>query len=398
MPEQHALYMNAASAPCRAVLLHHHLVADAFGPLELIEVDLANREYTPNFLQCNPLHTVPTLVTPWGSLWESRAILRYIEASLPCPRLSPSGLYARAVVDRLLDWDLGTLYRAVSDIVYPAVFGGVSPSHDNLDALTAAVQFLNERQLGDGRPYLCGASLSIADISIAMTLSLLRLVDLEQLDNVPNMSMWLYRMTEIDGYGEIDRPFQAWIDQIHGSPRRGVKSPRRGVKSLIADVQAAHPSHALELDEQAFLGEEAPSLNDTIVAAVEQDAATVEQFQQDYAAQASSPPTPEESQLSPLEHARRELETHGGSVEGGRNTWTHLVAGIGRSAGVDVDVWILEMQAWNDRVNMPPLPREEVESIVRQSYARSRELHSNGPDTPTTSADGRPLDKDAPPP
>lgn len=214
MPEQtHTLYVSPASAPCRAVLLHAHL-CERRPELEVIEVDLSEGDHkTPEFLRNNPLHCVPTLVTPWGPLWESRSIMRYLEALLPEPRLYPIAAYHRAVVDRLLDWDLGTLYRTISSIVYPKVFRDEDPSSDDLDKLNDATRFLDQKQLGDGRAFLTGAVPTIADISCAMTLSLLRLIGLE-VDDVPRMTQWTERVALLDGFDQVDAPFQTWVDSL----------------------------------------------------------------------------------------------------------------------------------------------------------------------------------------
>lgn len=214
MPE-HKLYVAPASAPCRAVLLHHRLIGPTAPELEVVHVDLSAQDHPePELLRNNPLHCVPTLVTPWGPLWESRSIMRYLESIIPEPRLYPTSVYHRAVVDRLLDWDLGSLYRAVSSIVYPQVFGDAKdPINEDLAALDRATRFLDDKQLGDGRAFLTGSAPTVADLSCAMTLSLLRLIRLE-LDDVPNMAAWQQRVSELDGFAEIDVPFQAWVDSL----------------------------------------------------------------------------------------------------------------------------------------------------------------------------------------
>lgn len=62
--------------------------------------------------QLNPQHTVPTLVDGDFSLWESRAISRYLISKYGKDNnsLYPSDPQTRAVVDQRLDFDLGTLY------------------------------------------------------------------------------------------------------------------------------------------------------------------------------------------------------------------------------------------------------------------------------------------------
>lgn len=216
MPE-FTLYMAPASAPCRAVLLHHSLLGGMAPDLEIVPLDIADGAHkTPELLRNNPLHTVPTLVTPWGPLWESRAIMRFMESLCPETVGYPTATFHRAVVDRLLDWDLGTLYRCVSSIVYPKAYQDEEPAPHFLDALNDATRFLDQKQLGDGRAFLTGNTWTIADLSCHMTLSLLRLINLE-VDDIPRIAEWNARMLQLPGWGQIDGPFRAWIDDIQGA-------------------------------------------------------------------------------------------------------------------------------------------------------------------------------------
>ena len=179
MPE-FTLYMAPASAPCRAVLFHHSLLGPGAPELDIVQVDLSpDAPKLPDLLRSNPLHKVPTLVTPWGPLWESRAIMRFLESLCPEPVGYPLATFHRASVDRLLDWDLGTLFLCVSGIVYPQVMKNEEPDPKLLDQLNEATRFLDQKQLGDGRAFLTGNSWTIADLSCHMTLSLLRLIELE---------------------------------------------------------------------------------------------------------------------------------------------------------------------------------------------------------------------------
>ena len=62
---------------------------------------------------------VPTFVDTDGFvIWESRAIAAYlIQSRAPDSPLYPSDLKKRITVDKFLHYDLGTLYRAISDVV-----------------------------------------------------------------------------------------------------------------------------------------------------------------------------------------------------------------------------------------------------------------------------------------
>ena len=236
MPEL-KLFVAPASAPCRAVLLHHHLLGDNAPVLDIHPVDLAQNEHkSPEFLRHNPLHSVPTLVTPWGPLWESRAIMRLIESLSPEPGGYPLESFHRAVVDRLLDWDLGTLYRTISTIVYPKAFRGEDPSADDLDKLSDAMRFLDQKQLGDGRLFLTGNTWTIADVSCHMTMSLLRLIGLE-IDDIPRVTEWNARIAALPGYAEIDAPFVSWIESLQS----GTDAPR-AEEAVASEAASTEPS------------------------------------------------------------------------------------------------------------------------------------------------------------
>nr|ANS56587.1 glutathione S-transferase delta2 [Micromelalopha troglodyta] len=136
------LYYLPASAPCRVVLL----VAAALDiQLNLKLVNLMDGDqFKPDFLKLNPQHTVPTIVDDGFSLWESRAISRYLvnkyggESSL-----YPQDPKARALVDLRLDFDLGTLYPRFGEYFYPQAFGGAKADEAKLKKLEEALVFLN---------------------------------------------------------------------------------------------------------------------------------------------------------------------------------------------------------------------------------------------------------------
>lgn len=248
MPE-FTLYQAPASARCRAVLLHHRLLGQTAPELELVEVDDSpEAPRLPDLLRNNPLYTLPTLVTPWGPLWESRTIMRFIESLCPEPVGYPLATFHRASVDRLLDWDLGTLsprlvraFDTEGDLV-PEM---VADFHD-------AMMFLERKQLGDGRAFLTGNAWTIADLSCHMTLSLLRLLGV-QLGDVPRVDEWNARMRALPGWDEIDAPFQALLEpsddavSADGTPHEPESQP--------ADIAATNEREELQPRDNVELEE-----------------------------------------------------------------------------------------------------------------------------------------------
>jgi glutathione S-transferase len=126
-----------------------------------------NNTQTPEYLKMNPNAKVPTLVDGDLVIWESNTILRYLAAKASSP-LYPADLAQRTHVERWMDWQLATLSGP-----YVAVFQGskLEPKDRAADypaqakALGEALSILDKSLAG--KPWLAGASMSIADVCLA---------------------------------------------------------------------------------------------------------------------------------------------------------------------------------------------------------------------------------------
>ncbi|XP_060802263.1 glutathione S-transferase domain-containing protein DDB_G0274223-like [Amyelois transitella] len=180
------LYYTDGSAPCRLVLL----VAAALDVhLNLMPVDLrAGEQFTPEFLKLNPQHTVPTIVDGEFSLWESRAISRYLVNQYgKGSSLYPEDPKARALVDQRLDFDLGVLYPRFANYFYPTLFGGTKADEAQHKKLEEALVFLNTF-LAD-QTYAAGPQLTLADLSLVATVSTIDVAGIS-LEQYPNVVKW----------------------------------------------------------------------------------------------------------------------------------------------------------------------------------------------------------------
>lgn len=214
----HTLYIDPISAPCRAAHLHLVLLnatpAGRLLDVEIQPISLFRGEHkTDAFLSINPRHTVPTLVTPFGTLLESRAIMKYLGELLTLIDPSaetyyPRYLYQRARVHELLDWDLGTFYKAVGAAVYPSFSGGEATS-DQLAAVLDVVEHIENHLLAQ-QPFLCGDTPTIADISIAMGMSMLELPEIMPPD-CPRVDAWMGRLRAAPGWDLVNAPFAEFV-------------------------------------------------------------------------------------------------------------------------------------------------------------------------------------------
>merc|ERR1711990_727493 len=207
-PKRHKmeLFSHPISPPARACEATFKFAKVDF---KLTDLDLFKGEQnTPEFLAINPAHCVPTLKDGDFAIWESRAIMQYIcNKSVPDSSLYPSDPKLRAKVDFLLNWDLGELYASIMTSLYPTL--GFRPMPKDLEAENKKyhdkLQFMNDHLI-KGK-FLTGDDVTIADISIAMSLSMPTLMN-QNFDKYQKVSAWLKTMNEFPEMKEVDARFQ----------------------------------------------------------------------------------------------------------------------------------------------------------------------------------------------
>lgn len=132
-------------------------------------VDLGKGEHmSPDFLNLNPNHQVPSLVTPNLTLHESNAIMRYLCNKHSLDTWYPLEAEPRAKVDQWLDWIQCRLSPAVVDIVLNRVFLGdkgdqaaIKRGQEALLELTSVLEDTLSKT-----SYIAGDTPSIADLAL----------------------------------------------------------------------------------------------------------------------------------------------------------------------------------------------------------------------------------------
>lgn len=105
------IYYQSGSPPCTYV----RVVAKKVGvDVNLKTINLmAKEQLKPEFVEINPLHTVPTLNDNGFVLWESRAIAFYlVDTYAPDSPLYPKDTRKRAEVNKLVFFESATFYQA----------------------------------------------------------------------------------------------------------------------------------------------------------------------------------------------------------------------------------------------------------------------------------------------
>ena len=173
----------------------HVVLLEKSIPHEKTLVDLPTGEQRqPAYLARNPYGRVPVIDDDGFVLYESAAIMMYLEATRLQPPLLPADVRDKAQVDmhlRLCDLQFAQPMRA---ILFPKRF--LPPDRWNLPAIAQARQEV-EAHLAvlatalQGREYLVGAAFSLADIAY---LPFLHFLSLTEATIPPPVAAWSQRL------------------------------------------------------------------------------------------------------------------------------------------------------------------------------------------------------------
>jgi len=162
---------------------------------ELVEVDMVARAHrSPAYLALNPYGRVPTLEEDGFVLYESTAILEYLEATHPTPPLVPADTRGRALVSmhmKLCDLQLA---RQTGSIIFPKRFlpkerwdeAAMAQAKKEIEKHLAVV----ETQIA-GKDWMVGDRYSLVEVCYTPFVEFLPLVEVEP---PPAVAAWVARM------------------------------------------------------------------------------------------------------------------------------------------------------------------------------------------------------------
>ena len=140
----------------------------------------------------------------------------FVNRYAPNSELYPKDPQKRAIVDRVLQFDLGTLYRALGDYLAPILSEGktlkdLSPINEK--KLKEALNLL-DLSLSQ-HPYVAGDNLTLADLSILASLSFGEIFDFD-ISEYKKVTEWSNRLkTQLPYYDEINKePIQMFKNYV----------------------------------------------------------------------------------------------------------------------------------------------------------------------------------------
>ncbi len=156
----------------------------------------------PEYLAMNPTALIPTIRDDDFTLWESNTIVRYLAAKYGAGSLWPEDPAARAVAEKWMDYQLGTLW-----VAFRAAFLGLvrtPPEKRDLDQIRASLESTTEAlAILDAHlaseDYVAGTDLTIGDVALGTTVYRWLNMDIER-PEMPNLEAWHDRLSARPAY------------------------------------------------------------------------------------------------------------------------------------------------------------------------------------------------------
>jgi glutathione S-transferase len=158
---------------------------------------------TPEFLRMNPNAMVPVIVDDGRSLWESNTICRYLAGKHGRADLLPAEPMARAQVEKWMDWQATELNNSWRYAFMALV--RCSPAHADPAAIASSTAEWNrlmamlDAQLAATGAYVCGQTLTLADIVLGLSVNRWLSVPMER-PALPAVSAYFERLSERPGF------------------------------------------------------------------------------------------------------------------------------------------------------------------------------------------------------
>lgn len=213
------LHCHPASITSRPVRL---FIAEKGLDVEEVIVDIfVGEHHQPAFIAKNPSRLVPVLEDGDLLLTESCSILRYLAQKFDLPEY-PKELKAQARVNEVMDWTNINFYRDWGyNLVYPQLFPHHKRPSDEGQRVTNEwglknshfwFDVLNTHWLGDGRKWLTGDKISIADYSTGSIVALGNAIRWD-LAKYPNVARWKKNVEGLKNWGKVSEV----LDGYHAS-------------------------------------------------------------------------------------------------------------------------------------------------------------------------------------
>ena len=161
---------------------------------EIEEVQLNGQQFQPEFLALNPFHHIPVLVDGDTSMIESLAILDYLDAKYPQPKMLPTNPDDLAKVRMVEMVTVNELAPALSPL-FPKMLGlgdgDLVQVAESLQKIATILQFFEG--LLDDRPFFGSNTITLAEPVAGTVMVNLAFAGIT-LDEYPKLNAWMKRL------------------------------------------------------------------------------------------------------------------------------------------------------------------------------------------------------------
>jgi glutathione S-transferase len=156
----------------------------------------------PKYLAMNPTGLIPTIREDGFTMWESNTIVRYLAAKYGTGSLWPEDPTARALAEKWMDYQLGTVW-----VAFRAAFLGLvrtPPEKRDPDQIEASLESTADAlAILDAHlareDYVAGADFTVGDVALGPTIYRWLHMEIER-PEMPNLEAWHDRLTTRPAY------------------------------------------------------------------------------------------------------------------------------------------------------------------------------------------------------
>lgn len=174
----------------------------------------------------NPVQVVPTIRDGDITVWESGACVRYLARAYGGGSLWPSEPAELAMADMWMEWHRSDIASAFFPLFQAKVRGLPIPEEKQAQMVLDCGRIFGQldAQLS-GREYICGPSLTVADIVNGAIMYRYMNLDIER-PELPNLSAWYGRLVARPAYQkhvmvEFGRNIDEW--NVHEAANAGIQ-------------------------------------------------------------------------------------------------------------------------------------------------------------------------------
>lgn len=163
---------------------------------EPVILKLNGDQFQPDFLAINPFHHIPVLVDDDFKVFESLAILDYLEAKYPTPALMPSAAQDIAQV-RMIELVTVNELPPASIVLMKEMLDIAVEEQKNTQAhqtMATALQYFEDNLEGE-QPYFLGEQLTSADIVAGTAVAAIPNLGIS-LEPYPKVTQWVENLNQ----------------------------------------------------------------------------------------------------------------------------------------------------------------------------------------------------------